>query len=442
MWDCYGIHGMIEGQQTKQGGAESTTMASTLLQNVQVYFGKAADKLGLSEELRDLLSKPQRTVLVNIPVKVGGKTRVFQGYRVQHNNARGPYKGGLRYHPAVDLEEVEALAALMTWKCSLLNVPYGGGKGGVAVDPTTLTESELEELSRKFIRALMPVVGPQVDVPAPDVNTDGRIMAWMIDEAEGMTGHSMLPLLTGKPVDLGGSLGRTESTGYGVAITGIHALEKLGIDKTKATACVQGFGKVGMWTAVRLHSEGVKVVAVSDISGAIYCKDGLDIPALRAYTNTSERHLIAGYTQPGLKSMDPNDLLTLEVDLVCPAAMENQIDAEVARKMRCKVISEGANGPVVPEGDEVLHERGIVSVPDILANAGGVTVSYFEWVQNLQGYYWSFDEVIDKMDTMMLSCLDEVWELAKELGTNLRTAAFMVAIKRVIAAMKCRLALE
>ena len=205
---------MIEGQQTKQGGAESTTMASTLLQNVQVYFGKAADKLGLSEELRDLLSKPQRTVLVNIPVKVGGKTRVFQGYRVQHNNARGPYKGGLRYHPAVDLEEVEALAALMTWKCSLLNVPYGGGKGGVAVDPTTLTESELEELSRKFIRALMPVVGPQVDVPAPDVNTDGRIMAWMIDEAEGRPGTACFRF-NRETRRSGGSLGRTESTGYG-----------------------------------------------------------------------------------------------------------------------------------------------------------------------------------------------------------------------------------
>ncbi len=423
------------------GGAESTKMASTLLQNVQVFFGKAADKLELSQEIRDFLSKPQRTVLVNIPVKVGGKTRVFQGYRVQHNNARGPYKGGLRYHPAVDLEEVEALAALMTWKCSLLDVPYGGGKGGVSVDPSTLNESELEELSRKFVRALMPVIGPDIDVPAPDVNTDGRIMAWMVDEAEGIVGHSMLPLFTGKPVGFGGSLGRTESTGYGVAITGIHALEKLGIKRTEATACVQGFGKVGMWTAMRLQSEGVKVVAVSDISGAIYCKDGIDINALKEYTANSPKHFIEGYTQPGLESIDPNGLLTLDVDLVCPAAMENQIDAEVARKMKCKVVSEGANGPVVPDGDAVLSERGIVSVPDILANAGGVTVSYFEWVQNRQGLYWGFDEVIDKMDSMMLSCLDEVWDLAKELDTNLRTAAFMVAIRRVIASVKSRMSI-
>ncbi len=417
-------------------------MASTLLQNVQVYFGKAADELGLSDELRGLLSAPQRTVLVNIPVKVGGKTRVFHGYRVQHNNARGPYKGGLRYHPAVDLQEVEALAALMTWKCSLLNVPYGGGKGGVAVDPSTLNESELEELSRKFIRALMPVIGPQVDVPAPDVNTDGRIMAWMIDEAESIVGQSMLPLLTGKPVALGGSLGRTQSTGYGVAITGIHALEKIGLDRAKATACVQGFGKVGMWTARRLHDEGVKVVAVSDISGAFYCEDGIDIDALSQYTGTSPRHLIAGYSQPGLKVIDPAEILTLDVDLVCPAALENQITAEVARKMRCKVVSEGANGPTVPQGDAILTERGIISVPDILANAGGVTVSYFEWVQNLQGFYWGFDEVINKMDSMMLSCLDEVWELAEQLGTNLRIAAFVASIRRVIAAMECRLSIS
>lgn len=416
----------------------SLRMASTLLENVQHYFNRAADKLELDEKVRKVLSEPDRLVVVNIPMRAGGELQVFQGYRVQHNNARGPYKGGLRYHPSVELDEVTALAALMTWKCSLLNVPYGGAKGGVACEPWNLTQGELETLSREYIRALMPNIGPLVDVPAPDVNTNEQIMGWMIDEASTIAGHSMNPLLTGKPVALGGSLGRRESTGFGVAIVAITALKKMGIDKTKATAAVQGFGKVGCWTAVRLHNEGCKVVAVSDISGGLYRKEGLDIKALYDYVQTSPRHLIAGYEEPGIKPISNEDLLTLDVDLVIPAALENQIDGNVAKKMRCKLVVEAANGPTTPEGDAELEARGIVAVPDILANAGGVTVSYMEWVQNLQGMAWSLEDVNNKLDSMMVGCLDEVWALADELKTNLRTAGFYLAIKRVVEAMKLK----
>jgi len=413
-------------------------MASTLLENVQHYFDRAADKLGLDETTRKALSEPDRLVVVKLPMRVNGELKVFQGYRVQHNNARGPYKGGLRYHPSVELDEVTALAALMTWKCSLLNIPYGGAKGGIACEPWTLSQEELETLSRLYIRALMPNIGPLVDVPAPDVNTDEKIMGWMVDEASTIAGRSMAPLLTGKPIALGGSLGRRESTGFGVAVVALAALKKLGIDKTKATAAVQGFGKVGCWAAMRLHKEGVKVVAVSDISGGLYRKEGLDIKALYDYVQTSPRHLIAGYEEPGIQAISNEELLTLDVDVVIPAALENQIDETVAKKMRCKIVSEGANGPTTPEGDAVLESRGIIAIPDILANAGGVTVSYFEWVQNLQGLAWSFDEVISKLDTMMVSCLNEVWDLADELKTNLRTAGFVLAIKRVLEAMKLR----
>ncbi len=413
-------------------------MASTLLENVQHYFNRAADKLGLDADLRKVLSEPERTIIVNLPMRANGKLRVFQGYRVQHSKVRGPYKGGLRYHPDVEMEEVTALAALMTWKCSLLNIPYGGGKGGITVDPRELTRKELERLSRLYIRALMPNIGPHLDVPAPDVNTDAQIMAWMIDEVTTIAGGNMAPTLTGKPVAMGGSLGRTESTGYGIAICAMTALKKVGIDPKKATAAVQGFGKVGMWTAIRLHNEGVKIVAISDISGGLYRKEGLDINALSNYVKTSPQHLIAGYHEPGITAIGNVELLCLDADLIVPAALENQITAEVAKKMRCKVISEGANGPVTPEGDAVLEERGIVSIPDILANAGGVTVSYMEWVQNLQGLSWSFDEVINKLDKMMVDCLNEVWDLAAELKTNLRTAGFVLAIKRVVEPMKLK----
>ncbi|NLA60180.1 MAG: Glu/Leu/Phe/Val dehydrogenase [Firmicutes bacterium] len=408
----------------------------SLLDNVKVFFDQAAKKLAIDDHIRQMLEEPDRVIEVKIPGSDNGKPKVFRGYRVQHNDARGPYKGGLRYHPTVEMDEVIALAALMTWKCSLLNIPYGGGKGGISCDPTKMTKQEIEAISRAFIRELMPNIGPTVDVPAPDVGTDGQVMAWMVDEATQIAGESMLPLLTGKPVSMGGSLGRTESTGYGVAITGVEALKKIGIEPKGATAAVQGFGKVGSWTAERLYKMGVKVVAVSDISGGYYCKDGLDIVDLMKYTVTSKGHLIEGYSAPGITKITNDELLTLDVDLLCPCAMENQIDPGVAKRVRAKVISEGANGPVTADADAILSERGIVVIPDILANAGGVTVSYFEWVQNFQHISWTFDEVIGKLDGMMIGCLNDVWEVSKTEKCSLRTAAFILAIKRVVEAMK------
>lgn len=413
-------------------------MAATLLENVKTYFDEAASKINLDPAIKKVLTEPDRLLVVNIPTRVGGKVEVFQGYRVQHSNARGPYKGGIRYHPSVELEEVTALAALMTWKCALLNVPYGGAKGGISCDPTTMTTRELEALTRAYTRALMPVIGPHTDVPAPDVNTNEQMMAWMVDEASSIVGHSMLPLVTGKPIALGGSLGRRESTGYGVAAVTVAALKKMGIDPKTATIAVQGFGKVGGWTAERLHKWGCKVVAVSDISGGKYCKDGLDIAAMLEYTKTSKNHLIEGYTAPGVVDIDNDGLLTIDADVLIPAAMENQITADVAERMRVKLVVEAANGPVIPEGDAVMAKRGIISVPDILANAGGVTVSYFEWVQNLQGLSWGFDEVIEKLDKMMVGCLDDVWAEAKRLDCTLRTAGFALAIGRVVESLMLR----
>lgn len=406
--------------------------ATSLLDNVRTYFDEAARVMNLNPSLKKVLEVPDRTIVVNLPVMVGGKLEVFQGYRIQHNNARGPYKGGIRFHPSVELSEVSALAALMTWKCSLLNIPYGGAKGGIAVEPSKLNKKELEVLSRAYLRALMPNIGPQTDVPAPDVNTDGQIMAWMVDEASTIAGHAMLPLITGKPVPYGGSLGRAESTGYGVAVVAAAALKKMGIELKKAAVAVQGFGKVGAPAAIRMAEWGCKIVALSDISGGKYCKEGLDMAAVQKHITNSPKHLLEGFTGPGVVDINNDQLLTCECDVLIPAALENQIDAGVAKRLKCKLISEGANGPVTPEGDAILAERGIIDIPDILANAGGVTVSYFEWVQNLQGIAWTFDEVIDKMDKMMVDALDDVWAGAKEHKCTLRTAAFILAIRRVV----------
>ncbi len=413
-------------------------MCASLLENVQKYFDEAAKVMNLNPSLKKALVEPDRTIVVNLPIMVGGKLEIFQGYRIQHNNARGPYKGGIRFHPQVELSEVSALAALMTWKCSLLNVPYGGAKGGIAVEPWKLTKKELENLSRAYVRALLPNIGPQVDVPAPDVNTDGQIMAWMVDEASTMVGHAMLPLITGKPVAYGGSLGRAESTGYGVAVVAAAALKKMGLPLKGATVAVQGFGKVGAPAALRMAEWGCKIVALSDISGGKACKDGLDMKAVQKHIAAHPKHLLEGFTGPGVVDINNDQLLTYECDVLIPAALENQIDADVASRLKCKLISEGANGPVTPEGADVLAKRGIIDIPDILANAGGVTVSYFEWVQNLQGYYWTFDEVIEKMDKMMVTTLDDVWAGAKEHNCTLRTAAFILAIGRVVETMLLR----
>ena len=412
--------------------------ATSLLDNVKAYFDEAARVMDLDSGLKKVLTEPERVHIVNMPARVAGKLEVFQGYRVQHSNVRGPYKGGVRFHPSVELSEISALAALMTWKCSLLNIPYGGAKGGITCDPGSMTKRELEALTRAYTRALMPNIGPHIDIPAPDVNTDEQTMAWMVDEASRMTGQNMFPLVTGKPIGLGGSLGRRESTGYGVAAVTVAALKKMGIDPTQASIAVQGFGKVGSWAALRLAGWGCKIVAISDVSGGKYRKEGLDMGAVQEHIRNSKKHLLEGYTASGVVSISNDQLLTLDCDVLIPAALENQITLEVAKSMKAKLIVEGANGPVVPDADAVLAERGIISVPDILANAGGVTVSYFEWVQNLQGLSWPFDEVINKLDKMMVECLDDVWNASRELGCTLRTAAFVLAIRRVVETMSLK----
>jgi glutamate dehydrogenase (NAD(P)+) len=414
---------------------------SSLLENVQEYFNEAAQRLGLSEGLRDVLLEPDRTVVVKIPLSVGGSLKVFQGYRVQHCNARGPYKGGVRYHPDVEMGEVSALAQLMTWKCSLLDVPYGGGKGGITCDPSIMNRKELEELTRAYVRALIPVIGPYVDVPAPDVNTDEQTMAWMVDEASLLREGNMLPIVTGKPIALGGSVGRRESTGYGIAAVTLRALERLNIEPTSATVAIQGFGKVGSWAALRLSRAGVKVVAISDSSGGLFRAEGLDVEKLMKYKSASKYSSISGCEEDGTQKISNRELLTLDATVIIPAALENQVTGDVASDMQCKIVIEGANGPVTPEGADKLKGKNIVVVPDILANAGGVTVSYFEWCQNLQGFSWTLQEVNERLDRMMVSCLDQVWDLADNMKSNLRSAAYVLAIKRVLEAMRLKTSL-
>ncbi|TZE83179.1 Glu/Leu/Phe/Val family dehydrogenase [Calorimonas adulescens] len=396
---------------------------------------EACDRLGLEEAVYEILSKPQRFLEVAIPVKMDdGSVRVFTGYRSQHNRALGPTKGGIRFHQNVSADEVKALSIWMTFKSSLLGLPYGGGKGGVIVDPKTLSQGELERLSRGYISAIADFIGPQVDVPAPDVNTNGQIMAWMLDEYNKIVRKDSPAVITGKPLSIGGSKGRTAATGLGVAITVREAAKNMGIDLKKAKVAVQGFGNVGSFAAKFLSQYGAKIVAVSNSRVTIYNKDGLDIEALEKY-NTEHRN-VDGF--PGSTTMDKDEILYLDVDILVPAALENVITSENADRIKARIIGEGANGPTTPEADEILTEKDVVVIPDILANAGGVTVSYFEWVQNLYGYYWTEEEVSQKEELMMVDAFDAVYKLSKEHNVNLRTAAYMLSVKRVAEAMKVK----
>ncbi len=395
----------------------------------------ACDKLGLEDEVYEIFSKPQRFLEVSIPVKMDdGTVKVFTGYRSQHNNALGPTKGGIRFHQNVSVDEVKALSIWMTFKSSLLGLPYGGGKGGVIVDPTTLSQGELERLSRGYIDAIADFIGPQVDIPAPDVNTNGQIMAWMLDEYNKIVRKDTPAVITGKPLSVGGSKGRSAATGLGVAIAAREAAKRIGIDLKKARIAVQGFGNVGSSTANFLYDFGAKIVAVADVWGAIYDEEGLDIAALRKYN--AEHGKIEGF--PGSKTIDRDEVLYMDVDILVPAAMENVLTSENASKVKAKIVCEGANGPTTPEAETILNKKNIVVVPDILANAGGVTVSYFEWVQNLYNYYWTDEEVSQKEELMMMDALNEVYKLSKTHNVTLRTAAYMRSIKRVAEAMKAK----
>ena len=396
----------------------------------------ACDRLNADPAVYEILKSPQRVLEVTFPVKLdNGTVKTFTGYRSQHNNAVGPYKGGVRFHPNVNLDEVKALSIWMTIKCCVAGIPYGGGKGGITLDPRDYSEAELERIARAYSEAISPLIGEKIDIPAPDVNTNGKIMSWMVDAYENVVKKSAPGVFTGKPVEFGGSLARTEATGYGVNFAAVQALEKLGKDVKGATYAIQGFGNVGYHTGYYAHQSGAKVVAVSTVDVAIYNENGLDMEAL--FKEFQEKGFITNEAGYG-KEISNAELLALDVDVLAPCALENQLTSENAGKVRAKIVVEGANGPTTPEADVILRQNGVLVVPDILANCGGVVVSYFEWVQNLQGYYWEFDEVQEKETVVLRRAFRDIWNLAKEYDVDLRTASYMMSIRRVEKAMKLR----
>ena len=403
--------------------------------NAQRQFDNAAEILHLSPGLRAVLREVRRELVVRFPVKMdNGSVRMFEGYRVQHNVTRGPAKGGLRFHPATDIDEVKALAMWMTWKCALTNLPYGGAKGGVAVDPATLSHRELERLTRRFAAEISVLVGPESDIPAPDVNTNAEIMAWIMDTLSMQAGYSVPASVTGKPLEIGGSEGRPSATGRGVNIIAIEACRRLGREPAETTVAVQGFGNVGSWASQLMHESGFTISAVSDVYGGIYSREGLDIPALIAHRQKTGS--VRDF--PGTTPVTNSELLELEVDVLVPAAMENQITARNAGRIQARLIVEGANGPTTPDADSILERRGITVVPDILANSGGVTVSYFEWVQDRMGYFWKEAEVNEKLEDVMLDNLHALQKIVADNNCTMRTAAYMLAIDRVVKALRLR----
>lgn len=412
---------------------------ASFLANAQASLTKAAQALNLDPNIFALLRTNSRSLIVSLPVEMDdGHVEVFTGYRVQHTTARGPAKGGIRYHQSVTLEEVSALAQLMTWKCSLVNVPFSGGKGGIAVDPRQLSENELRRMTRRYTYAISPIIGPNIDIPAPDMNTNERTMSWISDTYSIIKGESNSEIVTGKPVSLGGSLGRIDATGLGVAISVKEILKRSGKPMNECTVAVQGFGNVGTWSARHIAEMGAKIVAISDISGGYYNPEGLDIEAMVDYVKQSKTRTLEGYTTPGLSTISNEELLELPCDVLVPAAMENQITASNADKVQAKFIVEGANGPTTPEADAILQDRGIIVVPDILANAGGVVVSYFEWVQGREGFYWTVDEVRSRLHHFMEVAFDDMYTFGQHRSVPLRQSAMMLAVQRVADAVALR----
>jgi glutamate dehydrogenase (NAD(P)+) len=398
----------------------------------QQQFDKAAELLDLPRSIREVLRVPQRELTVNFPVKMDdGTTTVFTGYRVQHNLGRGPVKGGIRYHPQVDIDEVRALAMWMTWKCALVNIPYGGAKGGVVVDPAKLSMNELERLTRRFATEISILIGPDRDIPAPDVNTNPQIMAWIMDTISMHQGHTVNAVITGKPILVGGSLGRNEATGRGVSLMVREWARRANANLESLSIVVQGFGNVGGIAAELLAEMGCKVIAVSDATGGYIRRGGLDIQAMRTYVARHPRRLLDGYTAPGVERITNIELLELPCDVLVPAALENQLTDLNAPRVRAKIIVEGANGPTTPAADAIFEDRGITVIPDILANAGGVTVSYFEWVQGLQSFFWDEIDVNAKLEKILVNAFEQVYVLSKERNISMRLAAYLLAVRRV-----------
>jgi glutamate dehydrogenase len=401
----------------------------------QTQLRQVAKLINLSDNDLNILLEPERILTVAIPVQMDdGHTQLFAGYRSQHNNARGPYKGGIRFHHNVSLSEVKALSMWMTWKCAIADIPFGGGKGGVIVNPKELSEKELEQLSRGYVRAIADCIGEDKDVPAPDVNTDGRIMGWMRDTYEKVVGFESPATFTGKSVAEGGSEGRTEATGYGGVFVLNRLFKKLGKERGGTTLAIQGIGNVGSYFALKAHEDGYTIQALSDSKTAIMSEAGLNPKEVFAYKK--EKGTLAGF--PGAEEIAPDAILLLPVDVIVPSALEQVITDQNAKKIEAKIIIEMANGPVTPEADSILAKRGILSVPDVLANSGGVTVSYFEWEQNKKSVHWAKEEVLDRLRQTITAAFDQCYENTQELGVSMRMGTYAVAVQKVIHAMKTR----
>ena len=398
-------------------------------------FAAAADRLGVDDGIRQMLAHPKRELTVHFPVQMDkGKVEVFTGYRVQHNMARGPGKGGIRYHPDVTLDEVKALAMWMTWKCAVTGIPYGGAKGGVVCQPKSMSPVELERLTRRYATEISVIIGPDRDIPAPDVNTDGRVMAWIMDTVSMHRGFTVPAIVTGKPLSVGGTLGRVDATGRGVMIAAREAAAQVGLGLKGLRVAVQGYGNVGYIAAQLLAEQGCVIIAASDSSGGVYSESGIDPDSLCAHKDASGG--IAGYG--GADPVSARDVLEVPCDVLIPAALERAIDADNAGNVGASIVVEGANGPTTAEADAILASNGVTVVPDILANAGGVVVSYFEWVQDTQGYFWDIDEVNGRMESIMVRSFDQVAELAGRHGIPMRDAATMLAVGRVAEATRVR----
>lgn len=401
-------------------------------------FHIASEKLGLDEDIYNILKVPNKEVKVNLPITMDdGRKKVFEAYRIIHSNILGPSKGGIRFDMGVNADEVRALSAWMTWKCAVVDIPYGGGKGGVKCNPREMSEGEIERLVRAYTRAMVNVIGPDMDIPAPDMGTGPREMAWMVDEYSKIQGKTVNSVVTGKPLVMGGSVGRTEATGRGVMVSAIAALEKLGMKPEETSCAVQGFGNVGSWAARLLMEKGVKVKAISDLSGAYWNEKGIDIVAAAEYCLTSPKRSLEGFNG-ATKMASADDLLISDVDVLVPAAVEDVIHSGNANKIKAKLIVEGANGPTSGKADKILADNGVMVIPDILANAGGVTVSYFEWVQNRLGYAWTEERVNTRMDRIMHNAFDKVYEAHLKHDVSLRIAAYIVAIDKVAQTLKFR----
>ena len=407
----------------------------SLFEDALKRVDEAAEKLDLDKNIYKILRKPKKQVIVSIPVEMDdGSIRVFDGYRVHYNIAMGPAKGGIRFHPNVTLDEVKTLSMWMTWKCAVVNIPFGGSKGGIAVDPQKLSIKELERLTRRYTAEIIDFIGPEVDVPAPDVNTNPQIMAWIVDTYSMHMRKTVTSVVTGKPVYLGGSLGRPEATGRGIMFTAREAGNAYGVPLKNATVAIQGFGNVGSTAAKLIAAHGAKIVALSDVNGGIYNENGIDVNA--ALRKVKETGTIANL--PGTKPITNKQLLELKVDFLIPAALENQITKDNAPSIKAKIIVEGANGPTTTDADKILNEKGVIVVPDILSNAGGVTVSYFEWVQDREGYFWKESIVNDRLEEVMVNAFNDVYQMSQKYDVPMRLAAYMVAVKRVADITKAR----